>query len=270
VSDPRRVDPTARFGKTAEDYERYRPGYPLHLVDWVAETCHAPKGARGSGGVPQQTRLVDLGAGTGISARLFAGCGYDVVGVEPSEEMRERAAAVGGARYVEGCAEATGLPDASADLVIAGQAFHWFEREPTMREIARLLAPGSPSPAACAFWNVRAKTAALREYDAVLKEFVARYDERPTAEPTMEAIEACPGVTVLGRTELANVQQLDREGLLGRAHSSSYVAHDAINIAGLDRALGQLFDKHSRGGAVDFAYRTLAIAWTIDIRKGKA
>ena len=64
-------------------------------------------------------------------------------------------------------------------------------------------------------------------------------------------------------TELANVQRLDKEGLLGRAHSSWYVAHEVKDLPALDRALGQLFDRHARGGAVDFAYRTLAIAWTV-------
>ena len=245
------VSPTQRFSKTAEDYERYRPGYPLELVDWVAETCRVAKGAR----------VVDLGCGTGISTRLLAGCGYDVVGVEPNEPMRERATSVGGARYVAGLAEATGLPDASADLVVAAQAFHWFDVKPTMKEIARILAPAG---AACAFWNVRAKTAMLRDYEGVLKRFVSKYEERPQAEPTLEAIARADGVDVLGMTELANVQSLDRDGLLGRAHSSSYVANEPGERDALDRALGQLFDKHARGGSVDFAYRTLAIAWKLD------
>jgi SAM-dependent methyltransferase len=247
------VSPTTRFSKTAEDYERYRPGYPLELVEWIAETCRTPKGAR----------VVDLGCGTGISTRLLAGCGYDVTGVEPNEPMRERAENVGGARYVAGRAEATGLPDGSADLAVAAQAFHWFDIGPTMRELARIL---TPAGAASAFWNVRAKTAMLRDYEAVLKRFVPKYDDRPQAEPTLEAIARADGVEVLGMTELANVQRLDRDGLLGRAHSSSYVANDARERDALDRALGQLFDRHARGGSVDFAYRTLAIAWKIDPR----
>jgi SAM-dependent methyltransferase len=247
------VSPTHRFSKTAEDYERHRPGYPLELIEWIAETCRTKKGAR----------VVDLGCGTGIATRLLAGCGYDVVGVEPNEPMRERAESVGGARYVAGSAEETGLPDASADLVVAAQAFHWFEPKATMRELARILAPGG---GCAAFWNVRAKTALLRDYDAVLQRFVTRYEDRPQAEPTLEVIARSAGVDVLGMTELANVQRLDKEGLLGRAHSSSYVANDVKDTGALDRALGQLFDRHARGGAVDFAYRTLAVAWTIDPR----
>lgn len=249
------ASPTQRFSKTAEDYERHRPGYPLELVEWIGETCRTPPGALGA----RPPRVVDLGCGTGISTRLLAGCGYDVVGVEPNEDMRERAESVGGARYVAGRAEATGLPDGSADLVVAAQAFHWFDVPATMKEILRL----APKGAASAFWNVRAKTAMLRDYDAVLKRFVAGYDERPQAESTLEAIARADGVAVLGMTELANVQRLDKEGLLGRAHSSSYVAHEVKDLPALDRALGQLFDRHARGGAVDFAYRTLAIAWTV-------
>ena len=104
----------------------------------------------------------------------------------------------------------------------------------------------------------------LRDYEGVLKRFVSKYEDRPQAEPTLEAIARADGVDVLGMTELANVQQLDRDGLLGRAHSSSYVANEPRERDAIDRALGQLFDKHARGGSVDFAYRTLAIAWKLD------
>ena len=241
---------TERFGKTADDYERFRPGYPLELVAWVTATC----------GTPAEGSVVDLGSGTGIASRLFGGQGFPVVGVEPNEAMRERAEHGGGATYVKGTAEATGRPARSADLVIAAQAFHWFALEPTFQELGRIL---KPHGAACAFWNVRRSTAILRDYDTALARFVTNYGERPQAETTIHAIASAPRATVLGQTELANVQQLDREGLLGRARSSSYVAHDATDLAALERALGEVFARHARGGVVDFAYRTLAIAWRV-------
>src|SRR4029077_10278716 len=89
--------------------------------------------------------LVDVGCGTGISTRQFAGHGVQVIGVEPNDAMRARAEAEPGAatiRYIKGTAEATGLPDGCATAVLAAQAFHWFDAPAALREFHRILRPG--------------------------------------------------------------------------------------------------------------------------------
>jgi ubiquinone/menaquinone biosynthesis C-methylase UbiE len=117
-------DPTARFTGLAEVYAQGRPGYPPEAVDFVLATCHL-----GSGSV-----VVDVGCGTGISSRLFAARGLRVIGIEPNADMRARASAERGSvvEYHDGRAEATGLPQESADAVLSAQAFHWFEPEPAL------------------------------------------------------------------------------------------------------------------------------------------
>src|SRR5215218_257245 len=89
-----------------------------------------------AGGRPR--RVVDLGSGTGLSTRWAARWADEVVGVEPSDDMRAaaEARAIRNAAYVKGWSHATGLADASADIVVAVQALHWMEPDPTFREVA--------------------------------------------------------------------------------------------------------------------------------------
>jgi SAM-dependent methyltransferase len=122
-----------RFSGFADLYDRIRPHPPAELATVLAAYCGSP--------VPH---VVDLGCGTGISSRWAAGWAGSVVGVEPSDDMRAVAtsAPVQGVRFVPGWSHDTGLPDASADVVLAVQALHWMEPASTFAEVARLLRPG--------------------------------------------------------------------------------------------------------------------------------
>jgi SAM-dependent methyltransferase len=89
--------------------------------------------------------VVDLGSGTGLSARAWADRAVEVVGVEPNESMLAVAVArtrQRNVRYVAGFADDIGLGDDSADLVTCSQSFHWMERGPVLAEAARVLRPG--------------------------------------------------------------------------------------------------------------------------------
>ena len=89
--------------------------------------------------------VVDLGCGTGLSTRWAADWATAVIGVEPSADMRARAAAVTGhtnVSYVDGWSSDTHLPTGTADVVLAVQALHWMEPDGTFAEVARLLRPG--------------------------------------------------------------------------------------------------------------------------------
>ena len=90
--------------------------------------------------------IADVGCGTGLLAKIFLDNGNRVIGVEPNREMRrageEYLAAYPKFSMVDGSAEATTLPGASVDFVVAGQAFHWFRPDETRVEFARILKPG--------------------------------------------------------------------------------------------------------------------------------
>jgi SAM-dependent methyltransferase len=123
----------ARLPSFAESYDLYRPRPPEALLELLARLA----------GVERPALVVDLGSGTGLSARAWAGRAERVVGVEPDEAMRAVAEERGGGvEYVAGDSAATGLPDACADLVTCSQSLHWMEPEPTFAEVGRILRRG--------------------------------------------------------------------------------------------------------------------------------
>jgi SAM-dependent methyltransferase len=127
------------FGPAADLYDTIRPTYPPEALRWALGT--------------EPRRVVDLGAGTGILTRVLLGLGHEVLPVEPDAAMRAKiVATTPGARPREGRAESIPVPDGSVDAVVAGQAYHWFDQEPTHREVARVLAPGGVF---APVWNVR-------------------------------------------------------------------------------------------------------------------
>ena len=131
------VDCSPDFGRTADDYARHRAGFPPELLDRLAAIGVVRPGAR----------VVDLGTGTGSLARLFAQRGCEVTGVDVAAPLLEQARRLdreAGVRvaYVEGRAEATGLPGGRFDVVSAGQCWHWFDRPAAALEVARLLVSG--------------------------------------------------------------------------------------------------------------------------------
>lgn len=124
------------FGRTAEDYATHRAGFPPSLFAHL----------RALGlGLPGQ-RAVDLGSGTGSLARGLATQGCRVVAVDvaaPLLEQATRLAAEQGTTLEVRVARAedTGLPTGEADVVTAGQCWHWFDRPAAAREALRLLRP---------------------------------------------------------------------------------------------------------------------------------
>ena len=236
-----------RFSDRVADYERARPGYPEAVVE-ALEGC----GALFPGAV-----VADVGSGTGLSSRPFLARGYQVLAVEPNDAMRAAAErALGGAagfRSVAGKAEATGLDDASVDLVVAAQAFHWFEAEKARAELRRIL---RPEGRVALLWNVRRGGGYpfLSGYEELLQRWAIDYSEVDHRRIGPAGIAAFFG----GAHEsflFENFQRLDRERLRARLFSSSYTPPEGHpNREPMAAALDTLFDAHQRQGAVALAY----------------
>ncbi|MGZ3458312.1 MAG: class I SAM-dependent methyltransferase, partial [Archangium sp.] len=125
------------FGRTADDYAKHRAGFPERFFQRLAS----------EGVLRPGLRAVDLGTGTGTVARGLARHGCQVTALDISASMLEGARGLAASERLSidfrvAPAENTGLPEASADLVIAGQCWHWFDRAAAAREAARVLVPG--------------------------------------------------------------------------------------------------------------------------------
>jgi SAM-dependent methyltransferase len=128
------------FGDVAEAYQQARPTYPPHAVQWLLD----PAPGRD---------VLDLAAGTGKLTRVIAELGASVTAVEPLDEMRAQLEhAYPDVPALAGSAEQIPLANDSVDAVVVGQAFHWFDPEPALSEIDRVLRPGGVLGI---LWNIR-------------------------------------------------------------------------------------------------------------------
>lgn len=123
----------AKFAAVAGAYERGRPEYTPAVVGALAAELGLGAGAP----------VLDLAAGTGKLTRALAAAGLEVVAVEPQAPLREALAATLGAQRVrEGVAEAIPVGDGTVDAVTVADGFHWFDPQPALAEIRRVLTPG--------------------------------------------------------------------------------------------------------------------------------
>jgi len=125
------------FGKTADDYARFRAGFPPEFFERITALGLLRAGMA----------ALDLGTGTGTLALGLAARGATVTALDPAPAMLAQVAARAresgfSIRTIEGKAESTGLADAAFDLVIAGQCWHWFDRPRAAAEARRILKPG--------------------------------------------------------------------------------------------------------------------------------
>lgn len=241
-------DPTERFTTRAENYARYRPGYPPAVLDCLRDEC----------GLTPRDIVADVGSGTGILTALFLANGNQVYAVEPNEAMRQAAeqALGGNAGFVSinGRAEATTLADGSIDLVVAGQAFHWFDAAACRMEFGRILRPGGFVALA---WNARAyrDDPLMVDYERVLASFGMGY-HTVTHRAHARDIETLFANEYGGRA-FSHTRLLDYETFWGGFLSASYapLPGDAP-YEPVREALREVFETHQRDGLVTFRYDT--------------
>lgn len=200
------------FQAGAAAYEIARPGYPDEALAILATDL----------GVTTAATVCDLAAGTGKLTRRLVDLGASVIAVEPVAAMREQArATVPDAQVVDGTADAIPLPDASVDVVTVAQAFHWFDADAALAEIARVLKPGG---GLALLWNERdERTAWVAEMSRLIRwheRTVSRYQHVDWAE----VIAASQRFTPLEERAVQWAQPMTRGVLADRVRSISYVA----------------------------------------------
>jgi len=250
-------DNTTRFSDRVEDYVKYRPGYPEGIVGYLRDAY----------GLGPEWVVADIGSGTGILTKLFLQNGNRVYGVEPNREMREKGEALlvghagtagatagvaGKFVSVDGTAEATGLADASVDMIVAGQAFHWFDPDRSRTEFERVLRPGG---VVVLIWNERLVESAFeKEYEELILQYGTDYTYVKHKVNSDERIGEFFRPAAFALATFPNEQLFDFDGLKGRLLSASYIPKEG-NEAML-HALRKLFDRHAAGGRVRVGYDT--------------
>lgn len=239
---------TERFSNRVSDYARFRPDYPAAL--WSALAAGAELGAA--------SVVADIGAGTGISCRPLLQAGHTVIAVEPNAAMRAVAAqdlAVWPAfRAQDGRADATGLAEASVDLWLAAQAFHWFDPEAARAEAQRIL---RGRKLAAIVWNLRRRggTPFLDGYEALLLRHGTDYSSVAERYADPVALQRFFGGEHYRVQSFEHRQQLDLAALRGRLRSSSYTPPpEHPGHAAMLAALDDLHAAHACDGVVDFDY----------------
>lgn len=242
--------PTLRFSNRVENYVKYRPSYPPAVVDLLCAAC----------GLTADSVVADIGSGTGILSKLLLETGCSVYGVEPNPQMRaageESLACYESFTSVNGTAETTTLPDHRADLIVAAQAFHWFQPQATRAEFERIL---KPAGWVVLIWNERqVNTPFLAAYEKLVQTYGTDYEQTKHRNVDPAAIQSFYGSQPVQRQTFANQQTFDWNGLLGRALSSSYVpTPEHPNHATFVVMLKAIFDQFQTGGQVAFNYETV-------------
>jgi SAM-dependent methyltransferase len=239
-----------RFDGRAADYDLYRERYDANeilapLRDWC--------------GLTPEWLVADVGAGTGMLSDVFLANGNRVIAIEPNAEMRAACAQLhGGERELqirEGTAEATGLADASVDLVCSGRALHWFNLEAAMREFRRVVRPGG--------WVVSVaagRTEFGREeneaFVRVLEQFSGSASERLEAYSAYTRMKNFFGSSDFHHYERGGELRMDWQHLRGMALSLSHAPRIGDSrFPEFEHALKEFFDRHAKDGVITWETR---------------
>lgn len=219
----------ASFGRVAATYEAHRPGYPDEAVRWLT--------GRNGDPVP---RVLELAAGTGKLTRALVEHCDEIIATDNSAAMLARLrAAAPDARTALAAAESIPFRSSSFDLVVAAQAFHWFDPQAALPEIARVLRAGALLSIT---WNVADyRVPWVRRLFALCL---------PALEGSVEddPVRGCDLFQPSEHIVFRHWQRMDREALLGFVGSQSRVVvmaaeerDDVLEQAGL------LYDEFGRG-----------------------
>lgn len=241
---------TQRFSDRVDNYIKYRPNYPQGVIDCLMEHT----------GITTESTIVDVGSGTGIFSELLLKNDFKVIGIEPNLEMRLAAERLlqhhQGFKSIDGTAEVTTLPDQQTDLIVATQAFHWFEPATTRKEFKRILTPRGK---VALIWNDRKFDAPFGQaYENYLLTHGTDYRKVNHRQIDRKRIERFFEHDQVALHTYYNYQEFDFEGLKGRALSSSYFPNsDSPQFETLMQELRTLFDHHRQNGVVRVEYDTL-------------
>lgn len=239
---------TDRFSRKAEVYSKYRPSYPTKILEILGIEI----------GFTSDKIVADIGSGTGILSKIFLDNGNFVYGIEPNNQMRSFAeknlACFRKFVSLNRLAERTGLPDSSVDLVTAGQALHWFDRDLARTEFARILK--KKTGCVMIIYNERKKKdATMDDYDSLVDRHAAKSE---TPDVDSEYLTNFFAHKDYKEFTVPNEQALDYDGLVGRATSASYLpSKGEPGFDVLEKDVTELFNRYAQNGKITLRYETI-------------
>lgn len=243
-------DALTRFSDRVDNYAKFRPSYPLEAVEHLKKKC----------ALTSESKIAELGSGTGIFTKLLLDSGFEVFAVEPNVPMREEAekqlASYPRFHSIAGQAEATTLSSQKFDLVLAAQAFHWFDEVKAREEWKRILRPGG---FAAIVWNIREETSDFgRAYEELLQLNTIDYRKaKKYGDMVKERIAYCFEAHGYEHTSFSNKQEHDWESFWGYFQSASYSPPlDHPKYESAKTKLQQLFAQFRVGGKLIIEYHT--------------
>jgi len=245
------ADFAERFTGRAAAYSKYRPRYPAEILNILKSEIDFDK----------DKTVADIGSGTGLLSQVFLQNGNTVFGVEPNDDMRslaeQKLSSFPIFVSVKGTAERTKLTDSSIDLVTVGQAIHWFDRQRTTMEFARILKENGH---VCIAYNDRNKDDAFMQgYEAIIGKHARDRASVPAIGDDYLSKFFRDGM--YRKFTLRNEQFLDFEGLLGRIASASYMPNvtDKERFQALKNDASLLFKANGQTGRVRLLYDTVIL-----------
>jgi ubiquinone/menaquinone biosynthesis C-methylase UbiE len=236
------MDSVDRFTTKAERYARYRYGYAVEAIQAIFDIT----------GLNSHAVVADVGAGTGLLAKELVDRVEKIYAVEPNLAMREFAERLLGQHPtfigVDGRSDATTLPDHSLDLIVAGQAIHWFEPQTTLKEFQRIL---KPEGWLAAVFHTPMRLQSFRDAINVVCTPENGWDTTPTPRPQYgdSHTDFYFGIGNGMKMHFPQTFQENWDAFIGGMLSDSH-SPDDIHPAfpRLVAALREVFDQYSEGG----------------------
>lgn len=238
-----------RFNFRAENYDKFRPGYPHALLEYIYQHNK----------LNEDSVITELGAGTGILSFELAKWPCKLIAIEPNDEMRKKALGtlkgLRNCQVVNATAEKTTLLDSSIDLIICAQSFHWFNTNRAKTEFQRIL---KTNRKVAIIWNIRsAETDFEKAYEDFILQFSIDYVEVKRREFRGNNLDQFFKAHSFEEKVFVYDTYLTFEQLLGRTLSYSYMPNiDNPVLPEMTIQLKSLFDKYNTKEIISLSYKT--------------
>lgn len=231
-----------KFTGKADVYDKFRPSYPKELIDILYEKTQAET-------------VADIGAGTGIFTKCLSAKPWKITAVEPNADMldilKQRASF---AEIINAPAENTGIPSGTIDLVVAAQAFHWFDKEKFKAECERILTPGGYL---AIVWNNHGKGDFRCERDRVFDKYCGMSNSMKGSTTEGDKLLRNGYFSEMEFLRMDNNMNMNEEQFIGYSLSHSYaIKADNENYEKFVDELRNVFAKFQHNGIVEIPHET--------------